>query len=62
MAVREDDRPDRGRYQCLPSRLCGAPANPYGYNYCGRGTLIRAPKPDVCDYFRCINNFWNGTG
>jgi hypothetical protein len=45
-----------------PVSLCGAPSNPYGYNYCGRGPLIHHPKPDVCDYFRCIGNFWNGVG
>jgi hypothetical protein len=42
--------------------LCGAPANPYGYNFCGRGGLITNPKPDVCVYFDCIPNFDNGTG
>jgi hypothetical protein len=42
--------------------LCGAPANPYGYNFCGRGSLITNPAPDVCVYFDCIPNFDNGTG
>ena len=42
--------------------LCGAPANPYGYNFCGRGSLIRNPASDVCAYFDCIPNFDNGTG
>jgi hypothetical protein len=42
--------------------LCGAPANPYGYNFCGRGGLISNPAPDVCVYFDCIPNFDNGTG
>jgi hypothetical protein len=41
--------------------LCGAPKNPYGYNFCG-GSYIRDPKPDTCLYFDCIANFWNGTG
>jgi hypothetical protein len=45
-----------------PVSLCGAPANPYDYNYCGRGSKIYAPKPDICDYFKCIDNFGNGTG
>jgi hypothetical protein len=26
--------------------FCGAPANPYGYNFCGRGGLIYNPKVD----------------
>lgn len=43
-------------------QLCGAPANPYGYNYCGSGALIYSPAPDVCRYFSCIANFTNGTG
>jgi hypothetical protein len=41
--------------------LCGAPQNPYGYNFCG-GSLIYDPKPDICSYFACIGNFWNGVG
>jgi hypothetical protein len=42
--------------------FCGAPANPYGYNYCGHGSRIYDPKPDVCTYFDCIGNFWDGVG
>jgi hypothetical protein len=42
--------------------LCGAPANPYGYNFCGRGGRITNPAPDVCADFDCIANFENGTG
>lgn len=42
--------------------LCGAPSNPLGYNYCGRGSLIRAPSPDTCSYFQCIDNWSNGKG
>jgi hypothetical protein len=49
------------RTTAAPS-LCGAPANPYGYNFCGRGGLISNPAPDVCVYFDCIPNFDNGTG
>jgi hypothetical protein len=49
------------RTTAAPS-LCGAPANPYGYNFCGRGSLITNPAPDVCVYFDCIPNFDNGTG
>jgi hypothetical protein len=49
------------RTTAAPS-LCGAPANPYGYNFCGRGSLITNPASDVCVYFDCIPNFDNGTG
>ena len=41
---------------------CGAPANPWGYNFCGRGSLIYSPAADVCSYFSCIANFANGVG
>ena len=41
--------------------LCGAPANPWNYNYCG-GSLITSPDADICMYFECISSFWNGTG
>ena len=41
--------------------LCGAPANPLGYNFCG-GSLIRSPDPAVCDYFDCIASFSDGVG
>ncbi|GFJ92194.1 hypothetical protein [Phytohabitans rumicis] len=44
---------------CQPVR---APSNPYGYNYCSRGSRITDPKPDICSYFDCIDNFWNGKG
>jgi len=37
-------------------------ANPYGYNYCGRGSRVCDPKPDICAYFDCIGNFDNGKG
>jgi hypothetical protein len=42
--------------------LCGAPANPYGYNFCGRGSYVVDPPADVCSYFDCIANFDNGHG
>jgi hypothetical protein len=41
---------------------CGAPTNPYGYNFCGNGYLIYNPAAGVCNYFNCIASFWNGTG
>lgn len=42
--------------------LCGAPSNPFGYNFCGRGGYIYSPDSTVCSYFDCIANFGNGTG
>lgn len=42
--------------------LCGAPSNPYGYNYCGSGSTIVSPRADICSFFNCIANFDNGTG
>jgi hypothetical protein len=42
--------------------LCGAPANPLGYNYCRHGSLIRDPDSATCDYFQCIDNWSNGKG
>lgn len=44
-----------------PADRCGAPANPYGYNYCG-GSYVYAPASDVCDYFACVDNLWSGNG
>jgi hypothetical protein len=42
--------------------LCGAPPNPYGYNFCGTGGHVTDPPAGVCNYFSCIENFWNGSG
>jgi len=44
------------------SSLCGAPANPYGYNLCGIGSEITSPPSNICSYFHCIENFGNGRG
>lgn len=41
---------------------CGAPSNPYGYNLCGNGGFVTSPPSDICRYFGCIDNFWNGRG
>jgi len=46
----------------VPRSLCGAPDNPYGYNFCGRGGLVTNPPAGICDYFSCIPNFVNGVG
>lgn len=58
-----DPRPSRSTASPPPTEvgLCGAPDNPYGYNYCG-GSYIHAPASDVCSYFACVDNFWNGKG
>ena len=45
-----------------PQAGCGAPANPYGFTYCDVGSLITSPPDNICDYFRCIDNFSNGNG
>ena len=44
-----------------PSTTCGAPANPWGYNFCGNGTRVRTPDPSLCSYFQCIPSFWKQT-
>ncbi|MBO0882699.1 MAG: hypothetical protein J2P17_20670 [Mycobacterium sp.] len=41
---------------------CGAPTNPWGYNFCGTGGFIGSPPDGFCDYFDCIANFPNGSG
>ncbi len=55
-------RPAATPTSAAPANLCGAPANPYGYNYCGRGSNIYSPPADICSYFTCIASFDNGTG
>ncbi|HEV7677504.1 MAG TPA: hypothetical protein VGQ42_02930 [Candidatus Dormibacteraeota bacterium] len=41
-------------------QLCGAPSNPWGYNFCG-GTTIASPPANFCGYFNCIPSFWKQT-
>jgi len=43
-----------------PRNLCGAPPNPWNYNFCG-GTTITAPPANFCNYFSCIQSFWDQT-
>ena len=43
-----------------PKSTCGAPANPWGYNFCG-GRYITSPPANFCSYFRCIPSFWKST-
>ena len=40
--------------------MCGAPPNPWGYNFCG-GSVITSPPSNFCAYFNCIPSFWNQT-
>lgn len=56
--------PPRPSTQAPPPKpsTCGAPSNPYGYNFCGVGGFVTSPASGVCDYFDCIDNFWNGRG
>lgn len=42
--------------------LCGAPSNPWGYNQCGRGSLIYATPASFCSYFPCTRKFPHGNG
>ena len=44
----------------LTVNRCGAPANPWGYNFC-RGRLITRPPSTFCRYFHCITSFWRST-
>ena len=45
----------------LAPNLCGAPANPWGYNFCG-GSFIYSPPVGFCTYFVCIATFSSGRG
>jgi hypothetical protein len=41
---------------------CGAPSNPWGYNFCGRGGYIYQPPSTFCTYFApCVSTFWTAT-
>lgn len=55
--------PRRGGTSPSPTRdqLCGAPANPMGYDFCD-GIRIRTPAAEVCDFFECVPQFWAGRG
>jgi hypothetical protein len=43
-----------------PANLCGAPPNPWNYNFCGGGLIYAVPS-SFCDYFDCIPSFWEST-
>jgi hypothetical protein len=40
---------------------CGAPHNPFGYDFCPPANLIYKPPSQFCQYFNCIQNFWIST-
>src|ERR1700737_410837 len=42
------------------ANTCGAPSNPWGYNFCG-GNYISSPPSNFCSYFSCIASFWKST-
>src|SRR5437588_2433198 len=42
------------------TNTCGAPNNPWGYNFCG-GNVISNPPSSFCSYFSCIASFWTTT-
>ncbi|GCE45711.1 hypothetical protein EI42_02872 [Thermosporothrix hazakensis] len=44
-----------------PPAPIGVNGNPWGYNF-ESGSLIYSPPPEFCNYFACINNFYNGNG
>ncbi len=44
--------------------FCGAPANPWHYNFCASdiGKYVTSPPSGFCSYFSCISSFWQGSG
>jgi hypothetical protein len=61
-AVPSSPTPTTAKPTPTPNDLCGAPANPYGYNFCGRGGLLFEPSRDVCTYVHCDDAFWQSDG
>ena len=48
--------------QAAPSSPdCGVPANPWCFDLVP-GEVIQIPPAEFCDYFKCSENFWAGTG
>jgi len=41
-----------------PVGTCGAPQNPWGYNFCG-GNLVTSPPQAFCSVFNCVPHFWD---
>jgi hypothetical protein len=46
-----------------PFNYCGAPANPWHYNFCpsDAGKYLYSPDASLCSYFNCIPTFWQTT-
>ncbi len=44
-----------------PPNTCGAPANPFGYDFCPPASVIYSPPSSFCGYFNCIPSFWDST-
>ncbi len=44
-----------------PTPCPGVNCNPWGYNF-NPGNYIYSPPSAFCNYFQCINNFFNGHG
>ncbi|MEH0844430.1 hypothetical protein V6U81_18780 [Micromonospora sp. CPCC 205711] len=55
-------RPSSSPAAAARGSLCGAPANPMGYDFCAVGTRVRKPDHRVCDWFDCVQEFWAGRG
>jgi hypothetical protein len=43
--------------------FCGAPDNPWHYNFCSTniGKYLTSPNSGICSYFNCIPSFWQST-
>jgi hypothetical protein len=52
----------RGIVSPAPVRTCGAPTNPFGFDFCAPGTNVSLAPPGFCSYFRCVSGFDRGTG
>ncbi len=44
-----------------PEDTCGAPANPWGFDFCAGGSTISSPPSGFCSVFNCIDSFWENT-
>ena len=41
---------------------CGAPTNPWRFNFCGKGLPVDNPPNNFCSYFSCVSEFFKGGG
>jgi hypothetical protein len=44
-----------------PPPTCGAPPNPFGFDFCPPANLIYKPPSQFCRYFACSPSFWTNT-